>query len=270
MNERTVYCLQAAFRSVLNNPLVASGMTEQLHRLQLLAKKNLALAVSNQENRTEEALSLFQDAIMSNPEDVALLDKFGTLAARAGEWTAAKEAFMAGLRKDRHHLGMQEKLLQVLEHLGDRVSYDSLCNALYRLEGSIQRHDRKRKFNMLGDDLPKRLPERLQTPERGEVKNLLVSSWEDVLQEIPRLLQDGTISTVSIHVEEKKKSRRPTRKDPLASSVISNVLKSWQKEKKQQEKKQVIEAAPTEQNAETEAAEESETSEAAKYVCYQG
>ena len=108
---------ERALRSLLENDLVVSGATEQLQQLRVLSMKNLAIAVSKQETRGREALGLFEAAIEGSPGDVGLIDRFGTLAARLGEWSAAKDAFVRGLELDPSHCTMRLKLLELLKHL---------------------------------------------------------------------------------------------------------------------------------------------------------
>ena len=110
------------FKTLLDNELVVSGATEELQQLRVLSRKNLALAVLKQEGRDREALDLLQAAIESSPDDVGLIDKFATLAARLGEWAASKDAFVSGLKRDPTHRTMQIKLREVLAHLNDHVA----------------------------------------------------------------------------------------------------------------------------------------------------
>jgi hypothetical protein len=112
---------EEAFRSLLEDRLVVSGATEQLQQLRALSRKNLAMTVSKQDGRDREALALLEAAIRDNPEDIGLIDRFATLSAKLGEWTAAKDAFVLGLEQDPTHRTMQIKLVEVLEHLNDEV-----------------------------------------------------------------------------------------------------------------------------------------------------
>ena len=113
---------ETALRSLLENDLVVGGATEQLQQLRVLSMKNLAITVLKQEGRDREALGLLKAAIDSSPGqvDVGLVDKFGTLAARLGEWSAAKDAFSWGLSHDPTHCTMKMKLREVLVHLDNQ------------------------------------------------------------------------------------------------------------------------------------------------------
>ena len=112
---------ERAFRTLLENDLVVSGATEQLQQLRLLSMKNLAITVSKQEPRGREALGLLEAAIESCPDDIGLIDRFATLAARLGEWSAAKDAFVRGLEQDPTHCTMRLKLLELLRHLAGQA-----------------------------------------------------------------------------------------------------------------------------------------------------
>lgn len=123
--------LQAAFRLVLSDQLVIDGATEQLQRLRFLSLKNLAGVVASP-SRAQEALQLFALAAQEDASDVALWDRYGTLAAETGEWAAAKSAFEEALCRDPRHPTISSKLLQILVHIGDTTRADAF--AKYCLE----------------------------------------------------------------------------------------------------------------------------------------
>jgi hypothetical protein len=118
--------LQAAFRSVLSDQLVIDGATEQLQRLRFLSLKNLAGVIASP-SRAHEALQLYALAAREDASDVALWDRYGTLAAETGEWAAAKSAFEEALSRDPRHPTVSSKLLQVLVHVGDTTRADAFA-----------------------------------------------------------------------------------------------------------------------------------------------
>lgn len=158
-------------------------MTEQLVRLQLLSKKNLAIAVSRQSGRGKEALDLLNEAIAANPKDITLLDSFGTIAAQVGEWNAAKKAFVSGLAKDRSHASMTSKLLQVLRHLKDYTALSAFENVL-----------ESRPNSCLGEANSQQILQEIAPPiEKGaddgfksdfDKVNINVVSWSDLLSKM--------------------------------------------------------------------------------------
>ena len=101
-----------------------------MQRLLVLSLKNLALSVSKQEGRSTDAMKLFAEAIERNPSDVGLVDRFGSLAAKLGEWSTSKDAFMAILNRDQTHLTAQMKLMQVLKHLHDEATVVTAARVL--------------------------------------------------------------------------------------------------------------------------------------------
>ncbi|KAL4539362.1 hypothetical protein Ndes2437B_g02257 [Nannochloris sp. 'desiccata'] len=122
---------EAAFRSVLSDQLVIDGATEQLQRLRFLSLKNLAGVVASP-SRAHEALQLFALAAQEDASDVALWDRYGTLAAETGEWAVAKSAFEEALSRDPRHPTISTKLLQILVHIGDTTRANAF--AKYCLE----------------------------------------------------------------------------------------------------------------------------------------
>lgn len=192
--------LQEAFRSVLSNNLVSSGTTEQLQSLRVLSNKNLAMTVSKQEGRHSEALVLFQQAIAENPLDVSLLDKFGTLASKEGEWHASKDAFLHGLKIDMSHLTMRWKLLDILDHLHDHNARLSTFELLKHPGEATMRA-----FN----DLPPSVDpgsEDQNTVMDGsypEDTTVNVKDWTDLLGEISRLIGEyGMQGFVTVQVDK--------------------------------------------------------------------
>lgn len=180
-----MYDLQEAFRSVLSNNLVIQGTTEQLQRLRVLSIKNLAITVSKQQGRNKDALVLFQQAIAGNSRDISLIDKFGTLAAREGEWNASKDAFLSGLAIDASHFGLQSKLSQVLDHLNDYNSRLSTFGSLKDGEVAVMR--------TLGT-----LPSSIECGSQATVKDgpavaqviINVKDWTELLIEVGRLTKE--------------------------------------------------------------------------------
>jgi tetratricopeptide (TPR) repeat protein len=116
---------------VLCDQLVIDGATEQLQRLRFLSLKNLAGVIACP-SRAQEALQLFALAAQEDASDVALWDRYGTLAAETGEWAAAKSAFEEALCRDPRHPTISSKLLQILVHVGDTTRADAF--AKYCLE----------------------------------------------------------------------------------------------------------------------------------------
>ena len=124
--------MQASFHAILSDQLVIDGATDQLNRLRFLCLKNLASLVSSSPHRSLQSLSLYARAVEEDDTDVALWDKFGSLAATIGEWAIAKHAFEQVLLRDPHHPTVIPKLLQLTSHIGD----NSMKNALLHINSS--------------------------------------------------------------------------------------------------------------------------------------
>lgn len=192
--------IQEAFRTVLSNDLVTAGTTEQLQRVRILSMKNLAIAVSKQGGRNDDAMILFQDAIQENPCDASLMDRFGTLAATEGEWTACKDAFIAGLMLDPSHLTMKRKLYDILAHLYDLNSISDAFGSAKFLE--------KAAVKALVGNLPSAIDYESQSIEVDPfpIKKIFIEihDWSELLREVCRILdENGRHCLVRIQVEER-------------------------------------------------------------------
>lgn len=124
--------LQILFDTVLSDPLVTSGATEQLQRIRFLALKNLAGVVARDPTRSHDALHLYSQATLEDGSDVSLWDRYGTLAARVGEWSTAKVAFRQVLLLEPGHPTCADKLLQLLLHVGDYPAAASFADVYLR------------------------------------------------------------------------------------------------------------------------------------------
>eukprot|EP00890_Picochlorum_soloecismus_P001652 jgi/Picsp_1/2488/NSC_00719-R2_ubiquitin carboxyl-terminal len=206
-----------AFRSVLENSMVLDGLTEQLQRLEKLSIKNLAIAVSRQEGRGQEAVQLFRTAVLKNPSDITLLDKFGTLAAQIGEWNVSKDALFEGLRNDPTHFSIRRKLEQVLRHLGDATAQSAVIASLARVHGPRFSVD-KSVLNMI-QSLPNPVETEGCNPARGtesQFVTLEISSWMDLLYKISKYLDLGELVDFGIDILQEK-SNSGTKKCRVAS-----------------------------------------------------
>lgn len=121
--------LQSRFIQILEDKLVVTGATEQLQRIRFLCLKNLGGVVALTTSRSREALDLFRQATDTDSSDIALWDRYGTLAAQMGEWTIAKAALQQALMIEPRHPTLGEKLLQLLLHVGDCAGARTFANA---------------------------------------------------------------------------------------------------------------------------------------------
>jgi tetratricopeptide (TPR) repeat protein len=120
---------QVTLKTLLKDELLLRGATEQLQHLKYLALKNLAEVLAQQPERAIESLEYYECA--SKEEEyiqVSVLDRYGTLAAKKGEWSLARKVFELALSKDPHHPTLQHKLLQLLLHVGDIAAAKNLSN----------------------------------------------------------------------------------------------------------------------------------------------
>lgn len=173
--------------------MVVNGATEQTQRLLVLSFKNLALSVSKQEGRSVDAMKLFAEAIERNPRDVGLVDRFGSLAAKLGEWSTSKDAFMTILNRDQTHLTAQMKLMQVLKHLNDEASVVTAARFL---------EDSNKDIKLLRG-LPKSMtPDdcRISDTENivADVLTLRVSGWRDLLRACCETISSGNRGLIRI------------------------------------------------------------------------
>lgn len=197
--------------------MVQDGLTEQLQRLEKLSIKNLAIAVSRQEGRGKEAIQLFRTAILKNPSDITLLDKFGTLAAQIGEWNVSKEALFEGLRNDSTHFSLRMKLEQVLGHLGDATAQKAVVASLARVHGP-RFSGEKREFNLI-QTLPNSVEREGCNPALGtesQFVTLEISDWLDLLHKIYKYLDLGELVVFSIDVLQKNLNSKINK-----SSIVS-------------------------------------------------
>lgn len=171
------------------------GATEQLQRLEVLSAKNLAITVGKQSDRIEEAITLFREAIEKNPEDSGLIDRYGTLAARLGEWNASKDAFLIGLSLDNEHIAMKMKLYEVLRHLQDYQTLNRISQFLPRGTRSSQGWR-----NLLGD-----IPQAIKYDETTDDEEtnkccITVSNWIELLNEVGARMLSEERSTRLINI----------------------------------------------------------------------
>lgn len=184
--------------------MVQDGLTEQLQRLEKLSIKNLAITVSRQEGRGKEAIKLFRTAILKNPSDITLLDKFGTLAAKIGEWNVSKEALFEGLRNDSTHFSLRMKLEQVLGHLGDATAQKAVLASLARVHGP-RFSGEKMECNLI-QNLPNAVERQGCNPALGtesQFVTLEITSWLDLLHKIYKYLDLGELIVFRIDVLQK-------------------------------------------------------------------
>jgi len=167
-----------------------------LQRLRVLSIKNLAITVSKQEGRNEDAMVLFQEAIAGNPRDISLIDKFGTLAATEGEWNASKDAFLSGLAIDSSHLSLRSKLHKILEHLKDH-------NSRLNFFGSLK------KGELAGLRTLGTLPRGIECGSQATLMDgpavaqakITVKDWMELLVEVGRLMKEyGSHCLVTVQV----------------------------------------------------------------------
>lgn len=163
------------------------GATEQLQRLEVLSAKNLAITVGKQRDRIEEAMVLFREAIEKNPEDSGLIDRYGTLAARLGEWNASKDAFLTGLSLDNEHITMRMKLYEVVRHIDDYQTMNRICQVLPRGTQSSREGWR----NLLGE-----IPQAIQYDEEKDEEEInkctiTVSDWMELLNEVGAMMSSA-------------------------------------------------------------------------------
>lgn len=160
---------QAAFRALLDKPIVSDAVGGQLQRVRFLVLRNLAGLLAEQGGfEAEEALRLYLEAIQVDGTDAVLWHRFGTLvrkrdarsrgaisprgrpschprqhaegdgaptrlqAALLGRWAEARYSLEQGLVLDPGHSGLQLKLLQLLRHVGDEHCASQLADAIAR------------------------------------------------------------------------------------------------------------------------------------------
>jgi len=192
--------------------MVQDGLTEQLQRLEKLSIKNLAIAVSRQEGRGQEAIQLFRTAVFKNPSDITLLDKFGTLAAQNGEWNVSKEALFEGLRNDSTHFSIRMKLEQVLRQLGDATAQSAVIASLARVHGS-RFSGNKGEVSMI-KSLPNPVEIEGCNPALGtesQFVTLEISGWLDLLHQISKYLDLGELVVFSINILQEKSDSQTTK-----------------------------------------------------------
>ncbi|KAL4423906.1 hypothetical protein ABPG75_001207 [Micractinium tetrahymenae] len=123
---------EAALRALLEEPVVAEGATDQLHRIKFLALKNLGDLLARRPGSVGDALAWYSLATQIVEDDALLWNKLGTLAAESGYVAAARTAFERGLELDPQHPTMPDKLLSLLSQAGDAPAAATLATALLR------------------------------------------------------------------------------------------------------------------------------------------
>lgn len=120
-----------------------------MQRLRYLAFKNLAEVLAQQPERVTESLQYYQCASEEKEYiQVSVLDRYGTLAAKEGEWSLAKKVFETALSRDPLHPTLQHKLLQLLLHVGDIMTAKELASDFVR----VNPYNTLAKRILLGDD----------------------------------------------------------------------------------------------------------------------